>query len=127
MLFYIENILLKPVTRRQNSLPPLPPIPGPPSKAIPKRDDRWWRTSSRRMLKIIALVRRVILKEPAIEVIVQTFTRIAYAHGTLPTIQLDRSSTLHPYNRYSTLARSRSATDLLGCAIVLRHLERLTA
>jgi hypothetical protein len=36
----IENVLLEPVARRQDCLPPLPPIPSPPSKAISKRHDR---------------------------------------------------------------------------------------
>jgi hypothetical protein len=36
----IENVLLEPVARRQDGLPPLPPTPGPPSKTIPKRDAR---------------------------------------------------------------------------------------
>jgi hypothetical protein len=39
--FDIENVLLEPVTRRQDGLPPLPPTPAPPSKTIPKRD-AWW-------------------------------------------------------------------------------------
>jgi hypothetical protein len=66
----IENVLLKPVARRQDDLPPLPPIPSPPSKTIPKRDVWWWSAPTGRMLKLIALVRCAILEESAVEVIV---------------------------------------------------------
>jgi hypothetical protein len=69
----IENVLLEPVARRQDGLPPFPATPGPPSKTIPKRDDRWWSASRGRMLELIALVRRAILEESAVEVIVQSF------------------------------------------------------
>jgi hypothetical protein len=40
LLLDIENVLLKPVSRRQDDLQPLPPTPGPPSKPISKRNDR---------------------------------------------------------------------------------------
>jgi hypothetical protein len=69
----IENVLLEPVARRQNGLPPLPPTQAPPSKTIPKRDARWWSAPTGGMLKLIALVRRAILEESAVEVIVQSF------------------------------------------------------
>ena len=71
--FDIENVLLEPVARRQDGLPPLPPAPAPPSKTILKRDGWWWSAPTGRMLKLIALVRRAILKESAVEVIVQSF------------------------------------------------------
>jgi hypothetical protein len=72
-LLDIENVLLGPVACSHDSLPPLPSIPGPPSKAIPKGDDRRLSASTGRMLKLIALVRRAILEESAVEVIVQSF------------------------------------------------------
>jgi hypothetical protein len=72
-LLDIENILLEPVTRRQEDFPPFPPTPGPPSKSISKCDDRCWSASTRRMLKVIALVQRTPLKEAAVEMIVQSF------------------------------------------------------
>ena len=72
-LLDIENVLLEPVARRQDGLPPLPSTPGPPMKAIPKRDDRCWSASTRGMLKVIALSPRAILEESAVEVIVQSF------------------------------------------------------
>jgi len=72
-LLDIENILLEPVTCRQDDLPPFPPTPGPPSKSISKCDDRCWSASTRRMLKVIALVQRTPLKEAAVEMIVQSF------------------------------------------------------
>ena len=72
-LLDIENVLLEPVARRQEDLPPLPPTPGPPSKTISKRDDWQWSASTRRMLKLIALLRLAILEESAVEVIVQSF------------------------------------------------------
>src|SRR5438105_4588372 len=69
----IENVLLEPVAGGHNLLSTSPPAPGPPSKTIPKRDARCWSTSTGRLLKIIALVRRTTLKESAVEVIVQSF------------------------------------------------------
>jgi hypothetical protein len=78
----IENVLLEPVARRQDDLPPFPSAPGPPSKTVPKRDDRWWSTSTRGMLKLIALVRLTILEESPVEVIVQSFACTAHAHNT---------------------------------------------
>jgi len=71
--FDIENVLLEPIARRQDGLPPLPPPPAPPSKTILKRDGWWWSAPTGRMLKLIALVRRAILEESAVEVIVQSF------------------------------------------------------
>ena len=66
----IEDVLLEPVARCQDDLPPFPSAPGPPPKAISKRDNRRWSASTWRMLKIVALVRLATLKEAAIEVIV---------------------------------------------------------
>jgi len=73
LFFDIENVLLEPVARRQDGLPPLPSTPAPPSKTILKRDGWWWSAPTGRMLKLIALVRRAILEESAVEVIVQSF------------------------------------------------------
>ena len=39
LLLDIENVLLEPVARRQDDLPPFPPTPGPQSKTISKRDN----------------------------------------------------------------------------------------
>jgi hypothetical protein len=69
----IENVLLEPVAGSHNPFSTSPPTPGPPSKTIPKRDAGRWSTSTGRMLKIIALLRLAILKESAVEVIVQSF------------------------------------------------------
>ena len=70
MFLDIENILLEPVARRQDDLPPFPSVPSPPSKAIPKRDDRRRSASTWSMLKIVALVLCAILEESAVEMIV---------------------------------------------------------
>ena len=69
----IENVLLEPVASGHNPLSTSPPTPGPPSKTIPKRDAGCWSASTGRLLKIIALVRRTILEESAVEMIVQSF------------------------------------------------------
>ncbi len=72
-LLDIENVLLEPVAGGHNRLSALPTIPRPPSKAIPKRDAGKWGTSTWGLLKVIALLRLAILKESAVEMIVQSF------------------------------------------------------
>jgi hypothetical protein len=81
-LLDIENVLLEPVAGGHNRLSALPTIPRPPSKAISKCDDRRLRASTRGLLKVIALLRLAILKESAVEMIVQSFACPAYTHGT---------------------------------------------
>jgi len=72
-LLDIENVLLEPVAGGHNRLSALPTIPRPPSKAIPKRDAGKWSTSTGGLLEVIALLRLAILKESAVEMIVQSF------------------------------------------------------
>jgi hypothetical protein len=69
----IENVLLKPVARRQDDFPPFPSGPSPPSKAILKCHDRCRSASAWSMLKIVALVLCAIFEESAVEMIVQSF------------------------------------------------------